>query len=95
MKVPEKYKILGDFHSYYSGQKTAPYLTIFIGGNHEASNYLKELPFGGWVCPRIYYLGQTGVIKIHKNRKTYTIAGLFHSFYLINYLLSHYIHYYI
>jgi lariat debranching enzyme len=57
MKVPEKYKSLGDFHDYFNGIKTAPYLTIFIGGNHEASNYLKELPFGGWVCDRIYYLG--------------------------------------
>ena len=28
---------------YYSGQKTAPILTIVIGGNHEASNYMWEL----------------------------------------------------
>jgi len=33
-------------------------LTIFIGGNHEASNYLQELPYGGWVAPNIYYLGE-------------------------------------
>ena len=31
------------FYKYYSGEKTAPVLTIFIGGNHEASNYLWEL----------------------------------------------------
>lgn len=43
---------------YYSGEKTAPILTIFIGGNHEASNYLAELPYGGWVCPNIYYMGE-------------------------------------
>jgi len=43
---------------YYSGEKTAPVLTIFIGGNHEASNYLQELPYGGWVAPNIYYLGE-------------------------------------
>jgi lariat debranching enzyme len=42
---------------YYSGEKKAPVLTIFIGGNHEASNYLQELPYGGWVAPDIYYLG--------------------------------------
>ena len=46
------------FHRYYSGEKTAPILTIFIGGNHEASNYLCELPYGGWVCPNIYYMGE-------------------------------------
>ena len=43
---------------YYSGEKKAPILTIFIGGNHEASNYLQELPYGGWVAPNIYYLGK-------------------------------------
>ena len=49
---------------YYSGEKTAPVLTIFIGGNHEASNYLQELPYGGWVAPNIYYLGYGGVINV-------------------------------
>lgn len=48
---------------YYSGEKKAPILTIFIGGNHEASNYLQELPYGGWVAPNIYYLGRAGVIQ--------------------------------
>ncbi len=38
----------------------APVLTIFVGGNHEASNYLQELPFGGWVAPNIYYMGYAG-----------------------------------
>jgi lariat debranching enzyme len=28
---------------YYSGEKVAPVLTLFIGGNHEASNHLWEL----------------------------------------------------
>lgn len=43
---------------YYSGEKKAPVLTIFIGGNHEASNHLQELPYGGWVAPNIYFLGK-------------------------------------
>lgn len=38
-------------------------LTIFIGGNHEASNYLQEFPYGGWVAPNIYYLGYAGVVR--------------------------------
>ena len=49
-----------DFYKYYSGEKTAPVLTIFIGGNHEASNHLRELYYGGWVAPKIYYLGSSG-----------------------------------
>jgi lariat debranching enzyme len=33
----------GCFLQYYSGEVVAPYPTIFIGGNHEAANYLWEL----------------------------------------------------
>ena len=29
------------FYKYYSGEAIAPLLTVFIGGNHEASNYLQ------------------------------------------------------
>jgi len=46
------------YFRYYSGEKIAPVLTIFVGGNHEASNYLQELPYGGWVAPKIYYMGK-------------------------------------
>ncbi|KAI9483465.1 MAG: lariat debranching enzyme, C-terminal domain-containing protein [Benjaminiella poitrasii] len=63
MSVPEKYLELGTFWKYYSGKARAPYPTIFIGGNHEASNYLWELYHGGWVCDNIYYLGNAGVIN--------------------------------
>ena len=30
MAVPDKYMEMKDFHEYYSGQKVAPVLTIFI-----------------------------------------------------------------
>ncbi|KAK9461573.1 DBR1-domain-containing protein [Lipomyces oligophaga] len=62
MAVPEKYLRLGDFADYYSGKKLAPVLTIFVGGNHEASNYLWELYHGGWVAPNIYYAGAANVL---------------------------------
>ncbi len=68
LAVPPKYKTMGDFHAYYSGQKIAPILTIMIGGNHEASNYLQELHYGGWVAPNIYYLGAAGVVNLCKKR---------------------------
>lgn len=64
LSVPQKYRKLGDFSSYYSGEKKAPVLTVFIGGNHEASNYLWELYYGGWVCPNIYYMGAANIINI-------------------------------
>lgn len=34
MHCPPKYKQLGSFQKYYSGEVLTPYLTIFIGGNH-------------------------------------------------------------
>ncbi|EED13135.1 RNA lariat debranching enzyme, putative [Talaromyces stipitatus ATCC 10500] len=72
MSVPIKYREIGDFHEYYSGKATAPYLTIFVGGNHEASNYLFELYYGGWVAPNIYYMGASNVLRFGPLR----IAGL-------------------
>lgn len=72
MSVPAKYRALGDFHEYYSGARAAPYLTVFIGGNHEAAAYLAELYYGGWVAPNIYYLGAANVLRVGPLR----IAGL-------------------
>ncbi|KAM0822363.1 hypothetical protein ACQ4PT_071541 [Festuca glaucescens] len=43
VNVKPKYRTMNSFWKYYSGQAVAPYPTIFIGGNHEASNYLWEL----------------------------------------------------
>ncbi|KAL5611961.1 uncharacterized protein BROUX77_002117 [Berkeleyomyces rouxiae] len=72
MSVPAKYRDLGDFHEYYSGIRKAPYLTVFIAGNHEASNHLWELFYGGWAAPNIYYMGAANVLRLGPIR----IAGL-------------------
>ncbi|PGH30090.1 hypothetical protein GX50_07152 [[Emmonsia] crescens] len=72
MSVPRRYRKLGDFHAYYSGEKKAPILTIVIGGNHEASNFVFELYYGGWLAPNIYYMGAANVIRYGPFR----IAGL-------------------
>ena len=63
MHVPPKFRRLGDFHEYYYGKRKAPILTLFIGGNHEASNYLSTLPYGGWVAPNIYFMGYSSVVN--------------------------------
>ena len=86
--VPDKYKELKGFHRYYSGEKIAPYPTLFIGGNHEASNYLWELYYGGWVAPNIYYLGCSGVVRFGGLR----IAGLSGIFDSRSYRLGHFEH---
>ena len=64
MSVPAKYLKLGDFPDYYAGRRKAPYLTIFAAGNHEASSYLGELHYGGWVAPNIYYMGAANVLRL-------------------------------
>ncbi|MCJ1251746.1 hypothetical protein MMC30_008983 [Trapelia coarctata] len=72
MSVPMKFREIGDFHEYYSGARKARYLTLFVGGNHEASSHLFELYHGGWVAPNIYYLGAASVVCLGPLR----IAGL-------------------
>lgn len=86
MAVPDKYKDMCSFYKYYSGEKIAPILTLFIGGNHEASNVLQELPYGGWVAPNIYYLGYAGVVKVGGVR----IGGLSGIYNGHNYLKGHF-----
>ncbi|XP_055977430.1 lariat debranching enzyme [Sorex fumeus] len=78
MAVPPKYRHMQTFYRYYSGEKKAPVLTIFVGGNHEASNHLQELPYGGWVAPNIYYLGLAGVVK-YRGVRIGGISGIFKS----------------
>jgi len=86
MAVPQKYRALGCFWEYYCGRKRAPVLTIFIGGNHEASNYLLELFHGGWVCENIYFLGFAGVVNVGGLR----IGGLSGIYDHKHYYLPHY-----
>ncbi|KAL0638342.1 lariat debranching enzyme [Maublancomyces gigas] len=72
MSCPPKYRKIGDFHEYYSGKRRAPYLTVFVGGNHEASSHLWELYYGGWAAPNIYYLGASSILNFRGLR----IGGL-------------------
>lgn len=65
LNVPAKFRQLGTFHEYYAGKRVAPVLTIVIGGNHEASNYMWELYHGGWLAPNIYYLGAAGSVIVN------------------------------
>lgn len=86
MAVPPKYRSMQDFWRYYSGEKRAPILTIFIGGNHESSNFLAELPYGGWVAPNIFYMGYANVVSYNGLR----IGGLSGIYKPQDYHLGHY-----
>ncbi|CAD7698384.1 unnamed protein product [Ostreobium quekettii] len=63
MAVPPKYRKIMDFYKYYMGKVEAPYPTLFVGGNHEAINHLRELYYGGWVAKNIYFMGYAGVVN--------------------------------
>ncbi|XP_010525890.1 PREDICTED: lariat debranching enzyme [Tarenaya hassleriana] len=86
LNVPRKYREMKSFWKYYSGQEIAPIPTIFIGGNHEASNYLWELYYGGWAAPNIYFLGFAGVVKFGNLR----IGGLSGIYNWRHYQLGHF-----
>lgn len=62
MSCPMKYRSMGSFWKYYCGQATPHIPVLFVGGNHEASSHMLELPLGGWAAPGIYYLGQAGSV---------------------------------
>lgn len=86
LNVKPKYRHMNTFWKYYSGQEIAPVPTVFIGGNHEASNYLWELYYGGWAAPNIYFLGFAGVIKFGSIR----IGGLSGIYNARHYKLGHF-----
>lgn len=86
VNMPSKYRTMNSFWKYYSGQEVAPFPTIFIGGNHEASNYMWELYYGGWAAPNIYFLGFAGVVKFGSIR----IGGLSGIYNARHYHLGHY-----
>lgn len=86
LSVPPKFRSMNSFWKYYSGEKVAPFPTIFIGGNHEASNYLWELYYGGWAAPHIYFLGFAGVVKFG----TIRIGGLSGIYKSRDYHLGHF-----
>ena len=77
--MPEKYLQLGDFYLYHGGTRTAPIPTIFIGGNHEASNLLWEEYYGGFIAENIYYLGHSGVVDFGGLRIG-GLSGIFKSY---------------
>uniref|UniRef100_A0A5S6QP24 Lariat debranching enzyme C-terminal domain-containing protein n=1 Tax=Trichuris muris TaxID=70415 RepID=A0A5S6QP24_TRIMR len=86
MAVPAKYRRMNTFRKYYTGELQAPVLTLFVGGNHEASNYLWQLPHGGWVAPGIYFMGQANVLNFGGLR----IGGLSGIYKSYSYLRGHF-----
>lgn len=79
MSVPNKYKKMGDFQDYYTGIKKAPIFTVFVGGNHEASTYLEELKYGGFVAPNIFYMGRSSIVW-YKGLRIGGLSGIYSNY---------------
>jgi lariat debranching enzyme len=69
---PRKYRQLGTFPKLLNGELTPPCLILVIGGNHEACDFLHQLPFGGWLAPRVFFLGRAASVRFG----SLTISGL-------------------
>ena len=76
LKCPDKFKHLGGFAKYFTQEKSAPILTLFIGGNHEASNLLRDLYYGGYVAQNIFFLGYSSVINVRKGENQLRIGAV-------------------
>lgn len=76
MACPPKFRDMRTFWRYYAGQLAAPVPTIFVGGNHEASNHLQEIPLGGLVAPNMYFLGNAGVV-LYRGLRIAGVSGVY------------------
>ncbi|RNF04753.1 oligoribonuclease [Trypanosoma rangeli] len=77
MAVPQKYRVMGNFAAYYRGEKHAPYLTLFVGGNHEGSDWLATESYGGFLAPNIYYMGHSGAVVVDGRVTVAGLSGIF------------------
>ncbi|KAF4654061.1 hypothetical protein FOL47_010160 [Perkinsus chesapeaki] len=86
LAAPPKHRHMKDFHRYWTGERTAPITTIFVGGNHEAPSHLRELYYGGWAAKGIYYIGHSGVVRC-KGVRIGGLSGIYKGY---HYELGHY-----
>ncbi|KAI3651045.1 hypothetical protein MP228_004526 [Amoeboaphelidium protococcarum] len=63
MACPAKFEKMGQFQQFYHGDRRLSCPVLFIGGNHESSLYLSGIPYGGWVCDSMYYMGRSNMLQ--------------------------------
>ena len=78
--APAHYRQLGSFYKLHNGERKIPRPTIVLGGNHESSDFLHLLPFGGWLAPDIFYTGRANSLIIEDVSIT-AICVLYNSHY--------------
>ncbi|XXQ35269.1 Lariat debranching enzyme C-terminal domain-containing protein [Plasmodiophora brassicae] len=74
--MPDRYQSRHSFYKYYTRELMAPTNVLFIGGEQEAYNFLMEMYFGGWVAPRVFYMGHAGCVQ-YGGLRIAGISGVF------------------
>lgn len=72
MNCPKKYRELGDFWAFHSGETQFPVPLIFIGGNHEPWLFLDGHRDGGALAENVEFFGRVGLRNVDGLR----IAGV-------------------
>lgn len=76
MAAPAKYRAIGDFPDFYSGQFIFPWPVYFIGGNHEPYGLLDLTPEGAPIAPNCFYLGRASALEL-AGLKIVGLSGIF------------------
>ncbi|KAJ3208628.1 hypothetical protein HDU67_006624 [Dinochytrium kinnereticum] len=58
LACPDKYRMIGNFHEYYTGKRKAPVLTIFVGG------FFERQPYNAQDCRSVYHVRKYNVFKL-------------------------------
>ncbi|GIQ84341.1 hypothetical protein KIPB_005815 [Kipferlia bialata] len=69
-------KNMNSFQGLLNGTLVMPVPVIYVGGNHEASLYLEELPYGGYIAHNVYYMGRVGAVDFVLGDRHLRVAGI-------------------
>ena len=77
MAAPNKYRKLGDFPQFHSGNSDFPWPVYFIGGNHEPYGWYDKHLNGSQLISNCYYFGRVGFVELN-GYKIVGLSGIFH-----------------
>lgn len=78
MASPAKYRAVGDFPDFYSGEVEFPWQVYFIGGNHEPYGFLDTAAPLEQIAHKCVYLGRAGGTEV-AGLKIVGLSGIFNA----------------
>jgi len=76
MNCPQRFRVLGDFYKFHTGQEEFPVPLIFIGGNHEPWLLLDENKGEVELAPNVNFMGRVGVYEVD-DLKIAGVSGIY------------------